>query len=99
MAVFFAGLGVLLWGVAHLKRAEAAAAEAPILRPDVVVNCAAMTAVDGCEAHPDRAFAVNALGSFPIILSGTEDQKNRWTSAASDCAKSLISRPSRSGPG
>lgn len=24
------------------------------------------------------AFAVNALGSFPIILGGTEDQKNRW---------------------
>jgi butyryl-CoA dehydrogenase len=24
------------------------------------------------------AFAVNALGSFPIILGGTEDQKKRW---------------------
>ncbi len=24
------------------------------------------------------AFAVNALGSFPIILSGTEEQKQRW---------------------
>ena len=24
------------------------------------------------------AYAVNALGSFPIILGGTEDQKNRW---------------------
>jgi butyryl-CoA dehydrogenase len=24
------------------------------------------------------AYAVNALGSFPIILSGTEEQKTRW---------------------
>lgn len=29
------------------------------LSPDVVVNCAAWTAVDECEADPDRALAVN----------------------------------------
>lgn len=33
------------------------------LRPDVVVNCAAWTAVDACEGDPERAFAVNALGA------------------------------------
>lgn len=32
------------------------------LRPDVLVNCAAWTAVDACEGDPERAFAVNALG-------------------------------------
>ena len=32
------------------------------LRPDVVVNCAAWTAVDACEGDADRAFATNALG-------------------------------------
>jgi dTDP-4-dehydrorhamnose reductase len=32
-------------------------------RPDVVVHCAAWTAVDACEADPDRAFLVNALGT------------------------------------
>ena len=31
------------------------------LRPDVVVNCAAWTAVDACEGDAERAFAVNAL--------------------------------------
>ena len=32
-------------------------------RPDVVVHAAAWTAVDACEGDPDRAMAVNALGT------------------------------------
>ncbi len=31
------------------------------IRPDAVIHCAAWTAVDACEADPDRAFATNAL--------------------------------------
>ena len=31
-------------------------------RPHVIVHAGAWTAVDACEADPDRAFAVNALG-------------------------------------
>jgi dTDP-4-dehydrorhamnose reductase len=33
------------------------------VRPDIVVHAAAWTAVDACEGDPDRAFAVNALGT------------------------------------
>ena len=40
-------------------RSDVAAAVAAI-RPDVVIHCAAWTAVDDCESDPDRAFAVNA---------------------------------------
>jgi dTDP-4-dehydrorhamnose reductase len=33
------------------------------VRPDVIVHAAAWTAVDACEADPDRAYRVNALGT------------------------------------
>jgi dTDP-4-dehydrorhamnose reductase len=33
------------------------------VRPDVIVHAAAYTAVDQCEADPDRAFRINALGT------------------------------------
>ncbi|HUQ40079.1 MAG TPA: dTDP-4-dehydrorhamnose reductase [Acidimicrobiales bacterium] len=33
------------------------------VRPDVIVHAGAWTAVDACESDPDRAFAVNALGT------------------------------------
>ena len=38
-------------------------------RPEVVIHCAAMTAVDNCERERDRAFAVNALGSAHIAAA------------------------------
>jgi dTDP-4-dehydrorhamnose reductase len=35
-------------------------------RPDTIVHAAAWTAVDACETDPDRAYAVNALGTRNI---------------------------------
>jgi dTDP-4-dehydrorhamnose reductase len=55
--------------VAPLPRREldirdAAAVRAAIaaVRPDAIVNCAAMTQVDRCEREPEAAYAMNALG-------------------------------------
>jgi dTDP-4-dehydrorhamnose reductase len=41
-------------------------------RPDVVIHAAAYTDVDGAEAHPDRAFAVNASGSRHVAQGAAE---------------------------
>jgi dTDP-4-dehydrorhamnose reductase len=40
-------------------------------RPDVVFHAAAMTGVDACETDPDRAFAVNALGTRHVSEAAT----------------------------
>ncbi|MFN8015352.1 MAG: dTDP-4-dehydrorhamnose reductase [Acidimicrobiia bacterium] len=37
------------------------------LKPDFVVNCAAMTNVDACESKVDEAFAVNSLGVRNLV--------------------------------
>lgn len=42
---------------------DAVRSEVSTVRPDVVVHAAAFTDVDGCELEPDRAWAVNALGT------------------------------------
>jgi dTDP-4-dehydrorhamnose reductase len=48
---------------------DADAAERIVERGDVVVNCAAFTAVDAAESESERAHAVNAVG--PGILART----------------------------
>ncbi|MEY3091356.1 MAG: hypothetical protein RIU67_139, partial [Actinomycetota bacterium] len=42
--------------ITHREQVHEAIAE---WRPDVIINCAAMTAVDLCESEPEKAFAVN----------------------------------------
>lgn len=38
-------------------------------KPDVVINCAAYTNVDGCESDKDNAFKVNTLGSKNLAIT------------------------------
>lgn len=37
-----------------------------VVAPDVVIHCAAMTAVDLCETEKDRAFQINAAGTANV---------------------------------
>lgn len=39
------------------------------LQPDVVIHCAAITNVDGCEKDPEMAFRVNVLGTQNMALA------------------------------
>jgi dTDP-4-dehydrorhamnose reductase len=38
-------------------------------QPDVIVNAAALTDVDGCEGNPDIAFLVHAIGARNVALA------------------------------
>ncbi|MCX5910162.1 MAG: sugar nucleotide-binding protein, partial [Deltaproteobacteria bacterium] len=38
------------------------------VQPDVVINAAAYTDVDGCESHKEMAFSINAEGTRNIAL-------------------------------
>jgi dTDP-4-dehydrorhamnose reductase len=37
--------------------------------PDLVIHCAAMTNVDGCEREPELAYRINALGTQNVALA------------------------------
>ena len=41
-------------------------------KPDVIMNCGAMTAVDLCETEYDKAFRINALGARNLSIAAQE---------------------------
>ena len=50
-------------------------------RPDMVIHCAAMTNVDGCERDPDSAYKINAVGTWNLACA----------CASIDCAIAYVS--------
>ncbi|MBA3707681.1 MAG: dTDP-4-dehydrorhamnose reductase [Planctomycetes bacterium] len=61
-----------VWGVdMDVDIADAAAVEAEwsAWKPEVVVHCAAMTAVDACETERDKAYRINAVGSANVAIA------------------------------
>ena len=41
-------------------------------RPDFIINCAAFAAVDDCETHQEKAFAVNADGPGNLAIGASQ---------------------------
>jgi dTDP-4-dehydrorhamnose reductase len=61
---------------AELDVTDADAVESAIMgeRPDAVINAAAFTDVDGCEADPDRAQRTNTVGAINVARSSLRAQ-------------------------
>ena len=55
--------------ILDIADAARVSAEVTAQGPDVVINCAAWTDVDGCEADPARAVAANANGPENLALA------------------------------
>jgi dTDP-4-dehydrorhamnose reductase len=53
------------------------------LKPDVVINCAAATNVDGCESNEDAAFKINSIGPRNLAL-GCEEVKAKLVQVSTD---------------
>ncbi len=42
------------------------------IQPDIIINCAALTAVDLCETEQDKAYQINALGPRNLAVAAEE---------------------------
>ncbi len=63
-----AGLAVYTYDVPEIDITDLKSTELLInkITPELIINCAAYTAVDACETNRDLAFAINAQGVFNI---------------------------------
>ncbi|MCD6284521.1 MAG: sugar nucleotide-binding protein, partial [Anaerolineae bacterium] len=43
-----------------------------VFKPDLVINSAAMTNVDGCARNPDLAYLVNGMGTQNLVLAAAD---------------------------
>jgi dTDP-4-dehydrorhamnose reductase len=43
-----------------------------VIKPDLIINCAAYTNVDGCEENIDTAYRVNAIGARNLAIASAE---------------------------
>ena len=75
-----------------------------INRPDVIINCAAITDVELCEKQPEEAFRVNALGarnlrwcSFPRTTFLTVWHRSRTRSLTIQILRLFTENPSAPG--
>ena len=59
------GEGVRLLDISDLEKLNRAFDEEG---PDIVINCAAFTNVDGCEKEEDKAFVANAIGPRNLAI-------------------------------
>lgn len=52
--------------IVYLKQVESTLKR---IRPDVIINCAAYTAVDACEEEVEMAYSINALGPKHLAIA------------------------------
>lgn len=71
-AVEASGNDVVALGSARLDITDAGAVSAAVREFDVVVNCAAWTAVDDAETSEPQAFAINATGAANVAAACRE---------------------------
>ncbi len=58
--------------VLDITKEEAVNGYVSRINPDIIINCAALTAVDLCESEQDKAYSINALG--PKHLAAAADK-------------------------
>lgn len=64
-----------------------------INRPDVIINCAAVTDVELCEKEPEHAFRVNALGARNLSIVARKTGAKMVQLSTDDVFDGLASKP------